>query len=198
MYRYSSLTSFFEVNQFHTRLLLLLINLPYCTPKVLFCLWLTIWNSLHRDGKQGGAGASGARLSDALSAGLPRVSAWINEAMLEEGPRREANLWIYSVIFRRLLYSNRATVPTWRQSIRGRLTIQCTTLAKSIQETLHTFLPSSSRKKASLDYSACLWRIGKPQYSCTKPLWKYCKWNGQIMRFRAGPKEWSAVVWMVG
>lgn len=58
---------------------------------------MVIWNSTDRTGNKGqsaisrygeprGAGAGGARVQDAMPAGLPRVPPRIDESVLEEGP----------------------------------------------------------------------------------------------------------------
>lgn len=72
---------------------------------------------LPRYGKSRGTWAGRTRLPHALPPGLPRVPAWDDEALLEEGARRKADLWIHPVLFGRLLHSHRATVPARRQPL---------------------------------------------------------------------------------
>lgn len=72
---------------------------------------------LFRYGQPGGAGAGGARLPHALSAGMPWVPAWDDEALLEEGARREAHIWVPAVFPGGLFHRHRATVSAWREPI---------------------------------------------------------------------------------
>lgn len=70
-----------------------------------------------RYGEQRGTGAGRSRLPHALPPGLPRVAAWDDEAVLEEGARRKADVRIHPVLPGRLLYSYRATIPAWGQPL---------------------------------------------------------------------------------
>jgi len=70
-----------------------------------------------RDGESRGPGAGRTRLPHALPPGVPRVPPWDDEALLEEGSGRKADLRIHPVVFGRLLHSHGATVPARRQPL---------------------------------------------------------------------------------
>lgn len=73
---------------------------------------------LCRHEQPGGAGAGGARLQDALPAGLPHLSAWAHDPLLEKGPWRTPHFWVLAELPGRLLYRHRAPVPTWWKPVR--------------------------------------------------------------------------------
>lgn len=70
-----------------------------------------------RYGEPGGPGAGGTRLPDAVSPGLPRVAARDDEALLEEGAGREADLRVHPVLLGGLLHRHGAPVPAGGQSV---------------------------------------------------------------------------------
>lgn len=72
---------------------------------------------LFRYGESRGAGAGGERIPHALPPGLPGVSAWDDEAVLEEGSGWEAHVRVHPVLLGRLLHSYRATVPARGQPL---------------------------------------------------------------------------------
>lgn len=68
---------------------------------------------LCRHEQPGGAGAGGTRLPDALSPGLPHLSARAHDPLLEKGPRRAAHFRILAGLPGRLLHCDRAPVSAW-------------------------------------------------------------------------------------
>lgn len=70
-----------------------------------------------RNGEPRSAGAGGAGLPHALSPGLPRVPPRDDEAVLEEGPGREAHLRVHPVLPGRLLHRHGAAVPARGQPL---------------------------------------------------------------------------------
>lgn len=70
-----------------------------------------------RYGESRGPWAGRTGLPHALPPGLPRVPPWDDEAVLEEGARWKADLWIHPVLFGRLLHSHRAAVPARGQPL---------------------------------------------------------------------------------
>lgn len=78
-----------------------------------------------RHGEPGGAGAGGARLPHALPPGVPGDPARDDEALLEEGPGREAHLRVPPVLPGGLLHRHRAAVPAWREPIASPDSVLC-------------------------------------------------------------------------
>ena len=89
-----------------------------------------VWTPCVRYGEPRGAGAGGARVQDAVPPGLPRVPPWIDESVLEEGPWRKTNVWVYPVLPGRLFHCYRATVPARRKFIIQEAYFICTDLPK--------------------------------------------------------------------
>lgn len=63
-----------------------------------------------RHEQPGGAGAGGARLQDALPAGLPHLSSRAHDPLLEKGPGRTAHFRVLAGLPGRLLHRHRAPV----------------------------------------------------------------------------------------
>ena len=82
-------------------------------------------NHLSRHEQPRGAGAGGARLPDAVPAGLPHVSARADGAVLEEGPGGEAHLRVPAGLFGGLLHCHGASVPAGGQPLSTAAFISC-------------------------------------------------------------------------
>lgn len=68
-----------------------------------------------RHEQPGGAGAGGARLQDALPAGLPHLSPRAHDPLLEKGPGGTAHFRVLAGLPGRLLHRHRAPVSTrWK------------------------------------------------------------------------------------
>lgn len=70
-----------------------------------------------RNEQQRGSGAGGAWLPDAVSSGLPSVSARVDAAVLEEGSWWETHLWVPAELPGGLLYRYWTPVPAWREPV---------------------------------------------------------------------------------
>ena len=80
---------------------------------------------LSRHEQPRGAGAGGARLPDAVPAGLPHVPARADGAVLEEGPGGEAHLRVPAGLFGGLLHCHWASVPAGGQPLSTAAFISC-------------------------------------------------------------------------
>lgn len=88
-----------------------------CHPSVQRPLIWMLFLLPFRNGEPRSAGAGGAGLPHALSPGLPRVPPRDDEAVLEEGPGREAHLRVHPVLPGRLLHRHGAAVPARGQPL---------------------------------------------------------------------------------
>lgn len=88
-------------------------------------IFISLCMNLHRDEQQRGSGAGGAWISNAESAGLPSISAWVDAAVLAEGSWREAHLWVPAELPGGLLYCYWTPVPAWRKPVIDAYTPKC-------------------------------------------------------------------------
>lgn len=70
-----------------------------------------------RNGEPWGPGPGGAWLQDALPIRVPQLLARAHAFLLEEGPRREAYVWVPAGLPRGLLHLHRTPVSAWREPI---------------------------------------------------------------------------------
>lgn len=84
---------------------------------VIQCYFWSI-TSILRHEQPRGSGTSGARVQDALSPGLPHLTAWADAAVLEKRCWRAAHLWILASLPGGLFYSHWASVPAWGQPLK--------------------------------------------------------------------------------
>ncbi len=88
-------------------------------------LCVSVCMNLCRDEQQRGSGAGGAWISNAQSAGLPGISAWVDAAVLAEGSWRETHLWVPAELPGGLLYCYWTPVPAWRKPVIDAYTLKC-------------------------------------------------------------------------